>query len=68
MDRLVVKELIQNDLTAENLAGELTGLLNNVERRKQLEVDYQSLKNILSAGGDASARAAKSIYEFINRG
>lgn len=67
MDKLVVTELIQSELTAKKLSGQLNELLNNPIRQNQLKVDYEALKNLLSAGGDASARAAKSIYEFVNR-
>jgi len=66
MDKLVVKELIQNDLTAENLSHELNELLTNSARQQQLKDDYAALKKLLSAGGDASATAAKSIYNFVN--
>ena len=66
MDKPVVKELIQNDLTAENLKEELSLLLFNESRKQQLQQDYQNLKNILSAGGNASANAAKIIYDFIH--
>ena len=65
MDKLVVKELIQQDLTTKNLVTELKELLNNKERQQQLQEDYAALKNILSAGGHASSAAAKSIYGFI---
>jgi len=65
MDKLVVKELIQQDLTTKNLVTELNDLLNNKERQQQLQEDYAALKNILSAGGHASSAAAKSIYEMI---
>ena len=65
MDKLVVKELIQQDLTTKNLVTELKELLNNKERQQQLQEDYAALKNILSAGGHASSAAAKSIYAFI---
>jgi lipid-A-disaccharide synthase len=64
MDKLVVKELIQNDLTAENLKKELKDLLSNIQRQQQLQQDYASLKNILSAGGNASAKAAKAVYSL----
>lgn len=67
MDKLAVKELIQNDLTVENLSREMNDLLCNPAKQKQLEQDYSALKNLLSAGGDASAAAAKSIYHFVNR-
>ena len=67
MDKLVVKELIQQDLTTKNLVTELDELLNNEERKQQLQEDYAALKNILSAGGHASSTAAKSIYEMLNK-
>jgi lipid-A-disaccharide synthase len=65
MDKLVVTELIQNDLTVKNLLTELNELLNNEERKKQLQQDYTDLKNILSAGGNASEKAAEIIYDFV---
>ena len=64
MDKPVVKELIQHDLTVANASKELTALLGDKQRREQLEKDYTALKNILSAGGDASARAAASVYKW----
>ena len=67
MDKLVVKEFIQNELTVKNLTTELNELLNNQERRKQLAKDYADLKSLLSEGGHASAKAAKSIYDFIKK-
>src|SRR5690242_11512971 len=62
MDRLVVKELIQDELTVENATKELGLLLEDEARKKQLQKDYADLKAILSAGGNASAKAAHSIY------
>jgi len=64
MDKLVVKELIQNDLTVENATRELHNLLEDEDRRKQLSQDYAALKAILSAGGNASAKAALSVYSI----
>ncbi len=66
MDRLVVKELIQDQLTVENLRKELKELLTNKEKITQLEQDYDELKKMLSRGGDASAKAAQSIFNFIS--
>jgi lipid-A-disaccharide synthase len=63
MDKPVVKELIQNDLTVENLKQELSLLLFNETKQQQLRKDYEDLKHILSAGGNASANAAKIIFE-----
>ena len=66
MDKLVVKELIQSDLTVENLLRELEDILNNENRVAELEKDYSTLKNILNKGGNASATAATSITRFLN--
>lgn len=67
MDKLVVKELIQNDLTVSNLTSELTQLLFDYKKQEQLKKDYADLKNILSAGGNASANTAKIIFDFIKQ-
>jgi len=67
MNREVVKELIQDDLTESNLHKELDQLLNNTARRTQLAKDYQELKNILSEGGHASSNAAKIIIDFLGK-
>jgi lipid-A-disaccharide synthase len=64
MNKEVVKELIQNDLTVENIKQELNELLTNENRQQQIKNDYRDLKNLLSRGGDASANAAKIMYDF----
>lgn len=66
MDKLVVKELIQDDLTPENLKKELDELLNDPGRQQQLRADYKALKELLSLGGHASANAARSIVQFLS--
>jgi lipid-A-disaccharide synthase len=66
MDKLVVKELIQDELTTANLVKELDALLFDKRRKEQLQKDYSALKELLSKGGHASAQAAKSIYSFIS--
>jgi lipid-A-disaccharide synthase len=65
MDKLVVKELIQNELTPRNLERELNELLNNEARIAKVKKDYAELKDILSRGGNASAKAAASICKFL---
>lgn len=65
MDKLIVKELIQDDLTPVNLRRELDSLLDDPDRRRQLTRDYQDLKHLLSQGGHASANAAHSIVAFL---
>lgn len=64
MDKLVVTELIQDDLTPENCIRELKDLLENPARQQQLQQDYERLWQVLSAGGKASAKAANIIVEM----
>jgi lipid-A-disaccharide synthase len=45
---------------------ELNKLLFDETRRLQLRKDYDDLKSLLSAGGHASANAARSIYNMLN--
>ncbi|HLK31194.1 MAG TPA: lipid-A-disaccharide synthase [Puia sp.] len=67
MNKLVVKELIQDEFNVENLKKELNNILTNQSAQQKLRKDYADLKDLLSAGGNASANAAKSIFEFLNR-
>jgi lipid A disaccharide synthetase len=72
MDRLVVHELIQSELTVMNLKKELQDLLNNPTRREELKRDYAELKQILSEAEpgshkSASAKAAASIHDTIKK-
>lgn len=66
MDKPVVKELIQNDMTVDNLRKELDLLLNDEAKKNQLKEDYYRLKDLLSKGGMASANAAKSILAYLS--
>jgi len=61
MDKEVVKELIQNDLTTENLTVELDKILDG-EHRKQVIKDYDSLEKKLGGKG-ASEKAAQLVLE-----
>lgn len=65
MDKLVVKELIQDDLTTANLKMELQQLLFDGNRITQLKKDYAALKQLLSLGGNASEKAAGSIVRYL---
>lgn len=60
MDKPVVKELIQHDLTEENLLKELTLLLKDTSRQQQMKADYAALWMLLGEG-NASRRAAEAI-------
>ena len=67
MDKEVVKELIQDELTVENLKRELSLLLKDETKQQQLIADYAALKTLLSKGGHASANAAGSIYTYLTK-
>jgi len=68
MDKEVVKELIQDEMTTENIRRELDLLLHDASKQEQLNKDYADLKTLLSKGGNASANTAKSIIEFLKTG
>ncbi len=65
MDKEVVKELIQHQLTTQNLHKELTLLLEDGIKLQQLKSDYALLWQLLKQGGNASENAAQSIYTFL---
>ena len=65
MDRPVLKELIQDDMTVENLRVELESLLHDPGRRSQLREDYRKLRELLSSEGSAPTRAAAIVSEFV---
>lgn len=67
MDKEVVKELIQQEMTTENCIKELRLLLYDPIKKQQLQQDYNELKSLLSKGGHASANAAKIVYEFVKK-
>ena len=64
MGKEVVKELIQGDLTENNIVKELDHLLHNGKRQRQLLEDYEELKDRLGNAG-ASEKAATIICESI---
>ena len=65
MKKEVVKELIQEQLTENNLTKELKKILHDSDKQSKMKEDYVALKNLLSQGGNASANAANSIYVFL---
>ena len=66
MDKPVVKELIQNDLTLENIEAELKQLLTNHKVQRQLLDDYEDLRYKLGNAG-ASNNAATVIFDDLNK-
>ncbi|RPD41301.1 lipid-A-disaccharide synthase [Chitinophaga barathri] len=64
MDKPVVKELIQHDLTEENLLKELTLILKDTARHQQMKADYAMLWTLLG-DGTASRKAAEAIVSMV---
>lgn len=65
MDKEIVKELIQDEMNVSNLKTELTRILKDQAAINKMKADYANLKKLLSEGGHASKKAAKSIVEFL---
>ena len=66
MDKPVLKELIQNDLTAGNIEAELKQLLTNHKKQRQLLEDYEELRYRLGNAG-ASNNAATIIVDDLTK-
>lgn len=64
LDKPVVKELIQTDLTAKNLTDELTKILQGEARENMLK-EYDGLIKLLGNSG-ASKKVANLIYDHLN--
>lgn len=67
MDKEVVKELIQHEMNVEQLTVELRKILPGGTQREQMLKDYQQLKAMLSKEGNASAKAAALIHQFVSK-
>ncbi len=64
MDRIVVKELIQNDFNPNYLKDELYRLLTDEQYRNEMLEAYNKLENKLGGAG-ASKNAANIIYNYL---
>lgn len=65
MDKPIVKELIQHELTTHNLIKELNLIIHDTTHRQKIINDYTALKQVLSEGGNASEQAAKKIVAML---
>jgi len=62
MDKEIVQEIIQENLTEQHLTTALRNITENEAKRKEVMDNYQSLHTLLAAGGgEASAKVAKEI-------
>jgi lipid-A-disaccharide synthase len=66
MNREVIKELVQYDLTEKSLVAELKSILPGGSGRDSILSDYEGLKEILGPAG-ASERIAKEMVEELRR-
>ena len=66
MDNPVIKELIQNDLTPENIKQELDLLLTNHAKQRAVLEDYDELRHVLGDAG-ASDNAASIIVSDLKK-
>jgi lipid-A-disaccharide synthase len=67
MDKEVVKELIQEDLTTKQLSIELKKLLEDPAKQAAIKADYAALKQVLTTGHKATEVAAGIIQETLNK-
>lgn len=66
LDREVVKELIQQDCTVENIRNEVELILEDGSNRSKMLNDYETLRKELGGGG-ASEAIAKNMFDFIHK-
>ena len=65
MDKKVVAELIQHELTADNIAVALERVLSDTMAIQHIKEDYFQLNQLLKAGGKASEKAASLIDAMV---
>lgn len=66
MNEEVVKELLQYDLTRDNIIKELKAVLPGGDRRERMLMQYDELKTVLGTVG-ASSRIAKEIVSELKK-
>ena len=64
MERTVVRELIQHDMTVENASAELAAIMEGGAKHAQMMADYNELQQIVGGEG-ASDRFAARMVELL---
>jgi len=64
MDREVIKELVQYDLTLKSLLNELNDILKGGAKREKILSDYEVLKDKLGPAGASGRIAAEMVAEL----
>lgn len=67
MNREIVPELLQEKATSENIVAEAMNILDNPQRRAQIQQDYQQMRQLLGEVGVCD-RAAAAIFDFLALG
>ncbi|HEY8733167.1 MAG TPA: lipid-A-disaccharide synthase [Puia sp.] len=67
MDKPIVTELIQDKMNVKSVIAELRKLISDESTRSRIQKDYADLRNLLSQGGNASEKAAKSIVTYVEK-
>jgi lipid-A-disaccharide synthase len=67
MNREVVKELIQDEMTSDRIVEALHEILHEPEKRASMIASYAELQEILHAGGKASEKAATLISQLLKK-
>jgi lipid-A-disaccharide synthase len=65
LDKPAVKELIQKELTTDNIRNELTKILNDEQYRSEMLSNLAQLKHLLGEE-KASKKAAEIVYRFVS--
>jgi lipid-A-disaccharide synthase len=63
-NRLIIKEFIQDDMTATKLDAELKQLVEDTPTRRQMLTDYDEVYRILDTGS-ASENAARLMVDYL---
>lgn len=64
--KTAVSELLQHEVTAVNITKELSGIIDNQERRDRILADLQEVRKRLGKKG-ASEKAANVVLEFFRK-
>ena len=64
LDKLIFKEILQNDCTPANISAELEALINQKTYRDAMLADYDKVHQLLGGGG-ASGRIAEAMIEQL---
>lgn len=64
LDKLIFKEILQNDCTPANISAELEALINQKTYRDAMLADYGKVHQLLGGGG-ASGRIAEAMIEEL---